>query len=152
VMAYASYNRGSKSGNVTVGSVAWDNIPYDPETLDAYEVGLKTETNDRRVRFNISAFLYDFTDIQFQKIVAGASNIFNGGSADSYGMEFDFEARPVDNLTLIVTAAWLHTEIGSFAGAPNTCRSNVTGMNDGGGFFCNSPDGLPDPLNLIPYD
>ncbi|MFA5630976.1 MAG: TonB-dependent receptor [Porticoccaceae bacterium] len=152
MLAYVSYNRGSKSGNVTVGSVAWDNIPYEPETLDAYEIGLKTETSDRRVRFNVSGFYYDFTDIQFQKIEAGASNIFNGGSADSYGVEFDLEARPIDNLTLIATAGWLHTEIGPFAGAPNTCRSAVTGSNDAGGFFCNGLDGLPDPGNLIPYD
>ena len=152
IMGYASYNRGAKSGNITVGSLAWDNIPYRPERLDAYEVGLKTELFDRAMRFNISGFYYDFKDIQFQKIVQGASFIFNGGSAKSYGVEFDLETRPIENLTLTATGGWLKTKIGSFDDAPNTCRDNTTGQNDNGGFFCNGPNGLPDPGNLIPFD
>src|SRR3546814_4710745 len=52
ILAYASYNRGFKSG-------LYNSIPpsadvIQPEVLDAYEAGLKTELLDRRVRLNRS--------------------------------------------------------------------------------------------------
>src|SRR3546814_5896790 len=54
ILAYASYNRGFKSG-------LYNSIPpsadvIQPEVLDAYEAGLKTDLPDRRVRLNVAGF------------------------------------------------------------------------------------------------
>jgi iron complex outermembrane recepter protein len=62
IMAYAGYNRGFKSGlfNAVVLPGAPIDEPIDPETLDAYTVGIKSEYLDGRLRVNIEAFYYDY--------------------------------------------------------------------------------------------
>ena len=130
-MGYVSYNRGIKSGSFTTGTMASLNLAYQPEQLDAFEAGFKSEFLDRRVRLNGAIFYYDFKNIQFQKIVSGSSLIFNGPSARSYGAELELEARPIENLTINLNGGWLHTRIGDFPGAPNT-RLLPNGLADGG--------------------
>ena len=138
VLGYVSYNRGIKSGSFGIGSnpTKADGLtpldPYQPEQLDAYEVGLKTEFLDRHLRLNVSGFYYDFKNIQFQKVENASVVIFNGPSARSYGAEVDLEARVTPNLTLTAGGSYLHTRIGDFPGAPNTQRDPVTGLNNGG--------------------
>ena len=142
IMAYASYNRGTKSGNYSL-SAGIDALasPYLPEQLDAYEVGLKTQLFDRDVRLNLSAFYYDFKNYQFQKFLGGAAFVFNGPGAKSYGGEIELEVRPTSRLTLNGNIGLLHTRIDDFPGAPNSCRSNATGVTDEGGFFCDPVTG-----------
>lgn len=154
IMGYVSWNRGTKSGSIPTGTLAILQNPFQPEKLDAFEAGLKTELLDRRLRLNLAGFYYDYKNIQFQKIdtSTGGSAVFNGPSAKIYGAEIEIEARPTRNLTLMANGGWLHGRLGGFPGAPNSCRSTVTGLTGGGGFFCNGPDGLPDPANLIPYN
>lgn len=150
ILGYVSYNRGIKSGNFGLsGSTAGMDEPYLPEQIDAYEVGLKTELFDRRVRLNTAVFAYDFKNYQFQKFINGASFVFNGPSARSYGGEVELEVRASDRLTLNGTIGLLHTRIGDFPGAPNACRSVATGVLDNGGFFCDPTTGLP---TTTPYN
>jgi iron complex outermembrane receptor protein len=63
---YATYNRGFKSGGFFGGlaTTPEELIPYDNEKLDAFEVGLKSELFERRLRLNLSAFYYDYQDQQ----------------------------------------------------------------------------------------
>jgi iron complex outermembrane recepter protein len=73
----------------------------DSETIMSYEAGIKTQFSNR-VRFNLSAFKYDLNDAQLTA-VGGASNaarLINVDNVDGLGFEAEFEARPVDNLTL----------------------------------------------------
>src|SRR3546814_19184383 len=67
---YVSYNRGYKSGGFNLLDVGALNRPtghvspsYNPEIVDAYEVGLKSDLFDRRLRLNVAAFYYDYKDI-----------------------------------------------------------------------------------------
>ncbi|WP_313807277.1 TonB-dependent receptor [Sphingobium sp.] len=142
IMAYASYNRGMKSGNFGLAAGAMGiATPYQPEKIDAFEVGLKTELFDRRVRFNVSGFYYDFKNLQIQKYVGGASFVINAPSAQFYGGEVELEAHPTDHLTLNANLGLLHTEYGDFPASAgnnvivNTCLT-PSGSNDNGGFIC----------------
>src|SRR5678809_1532206 len=81
---------------------------YDPEQLDAYEIGLKTELLGRRVVFNTDAFYYDYKNIQFQRVQTGVVLTLNGPSAETYGAEATVEALATDNLTLRASASYLH--------------------------------------------
>ncbi len=45
---------------------------FDPETIWAYELGLKTETDNRRLRFNSALFYYDYSDFQGPRSTASA--------------------------------------------------------------------------------
>ncbi len=64
VMAYANFATGYKGGGVnprpfTVGQL----VPFDPERVDAYELGVKTDLFDRAVRLNVATFLSKYRDI-----------------------------------------------------------------------------------------
>lgn len=98
LMVYASYNRGFKSGGYNANAPT--DAPYRPEMLDAYEVGFKSDLLDRRLRLNVAGFYYDYSDIQIARYIGGATIIYNGGDARTYGLDMDFELRPIDGLTL----------------------------------------------------
>lgn len=131
VLGYISYNRGVKTGGFALGTAPSVNRGFEPEQLDAYEVGLKTQLFDRKLTFNTAAFYYDFKNIQFQRVIAGVVETVNGPSAKLYGLEGDLSGRVTENLTLRASAGYLHTRIGDFPGAPNTNRL-PNGRNDFG--------------------
>ncbi len=97
-MIYASYNRGFKSGlfssNNASGTYAG------PETLDAYEIGLKTDFLDRRLRVNIAGFHYDYKGLQLPVIVPGGTQTINAASAKIDGLDFEITAKPISSFTL----------------------------------------------------
>jgi len=65
VMAYASAGTGYKAGGVGPRPFnAAQAAPFGPEKVTSYELGLKTDLFDRRVRFNTAVFYNDFTDAQ----------------------------------------------------------------------------------------
>lgn len=117
IHGYVSYNRGVKSGGFNLSTFS----TYNPETLDAYEVGLKSELLDRRLRLNIAAFQYDYRDIQLTVINAtnGLAEFTNAAKARIRGVEADLQAMPVENLTISAAASYLHGKYLSFPNAPN---------------------------------
>ncbi|RMB26717.1 iron complex outermembrane receptor protein [Sphingomonas sp. PP-F2F-G114-C0414] len=110
---YASYNRGTKSGGFFSGFAQDPSLigPYKDETVDAYEVGAKTQWLDRRLGLNVSAFYYDYEDLQvFTSVVQGliTTQLFtNASAARIYGAELELTARPVDGLNLSASTSLL---------------------------------------------
>src|SRR5262249_51032338 len=98
VMGYVSADRGFRSGvyNLTAYAAA----PVRPETLDAYQLGLKTELADHRLRLNAAAFYYDYQDMQVQKIVTGSPVLINAAAAVMKGLDVDFAWEPNRALSL----------------------------------------------------
>jgi iron complex outermembrane receptor protein len=136
VLGYVSYNRGVKSGNIGLSVDATVAAPYQPEQLDAYEVGLKSELFEHRIRLNGAIYDYDFKNFQYSKISNGAALIFNGPSAKAYGGELELLYVITENLTVNANVGLEHTRIGNFPDAPNTERladgldnSGVAGYN-----------------------
>src|SRR3546814_6938558 len=68
---YASFSTGFKSGGFQYVpfSAAQANVLFQPEDITTYEVGFKSEWLDRRLRFNVAAFHYDYKDLQVSRIV-----------------------------------------------------------------------------------
>ncbi|MEG8023510.1 TonB-dependent receptor [Sphingomonas aurantiaca] len=110
---YASYNRGTKSGGFFSGFAQDPSLigPYKDETVDAYEVGAKTQWLDRRLGLNLSAFYYDYSDLQvYTSVVQGliTTQLFtNASAARIYGAELELTARPVDGLNLSASTSLL---------------------------------------------
>ncbi len=112
VMAYGSYSRGFKGGgfNLAVGAPTDRLDPFDPETLDSFEVGLKTISFDQRLTFNLAAFLGKYDDIQVTTIrveSGGDPNnpvferlTLNAAKATTKGFELEAMALPVAGLQL----------------------------------------------------
>lgn len=84
----------------------------DSETIMSYEAGIKTQFSNR-VRFNLSVFKYDLSDAQLTA-VGGASNaarLINVDNVKGHGFEAEFEARPLDNLSLTAGIGYNSAEI-----------------------------------------
>jgi iron complex outermembrane receptor protein len=111
VMVYASFNRGFKSGSYTATSLSATAVPVNPEVLDAYEVGFKSEFLDHRVRFNAAAFYYDYSNIQVGLITgAGVTTVENAAAARIFGLDAELTVVPTDNLTLRAAVNLLDTK------------------------------------------
>lgn len=125
VHAYASYNRGFKSGGFN--PISFTNPVSRPEVLDAFELGLKSELLDRRLRVNVSGFYYDYKDIQLRTSAPpappGGTILFNAASAHIKGVDVDFEAAPVDGLIINGGIELLDAKYASFPGAVCTALS-----------------------------
>jgi iron complex outermembrane receptor protein len=111
LMLYASATRGFKSGVLLVGN---PNPPVNPETIWAYEAGFKSTLADRRVQFNASAFYYDFTDLQVNKIVGNSIITENAASARTKGFEVEFRAQPVEGISLNADLTYLDAKFQTF--------------------------------------
>ena len=83
------------------------------ETTMSYEAGLKSTLADGKVRFNLSGFYFNTSDLQLTA-VGGASNfttLLNADKVKGYGFEAEFEARPARGFTLTAGLSYNHNEI-----------------------------------------
>lgn len=113
---YATYGTGYKSGVYNFTSTT--PTPVNPETIDAYEVGLKVDPLSW-LRMNISTYYYDYQNLQ---VVARApsGNTFilqNAASAEIYGGEIELTAAFTRYLTVRASAAYTHSEYKDFPNA-----------------------------------
>ncbi|QTH23922.1 TonB-dependent receptor [Rhizorhabdus wittichii] len=125
VLVYASANRGFKSGGFN--DLVIPATPYLPETLDAYEVGLKSTLFDRRLRFNAAGFYYDYKNLQVTRYSNGILVLYNGAGAEIYGLDLDAEASVSSRLRLGLGLSLVHGRYTSF---PN---ADITTPAPGGG-------------------
>ncbi|WP_269715438.1 TonB-dependent receptor [Caulobacter sp. NIBR2454] len=122
VLAYASVSRGFKSGGFDGrANDAAGARPYDPETLWAYEAGLKTTLMDRRLTANVAVFWNDYKDLQLSSFTADANGGFsalftNAGAATMRGVELELVARPIRPLTLNFVLGYLDGEYDEYIG------------------------------------
>ena len=105
-MLYTSASRGYKAGGFNPGECEG---AFDPETLVAYEAGIKTTIADGRVRLNGAVFVYDYDDIQVNRFVNNASVISNAAAADIRGAELEFVAI-AGGFSFDGGVTWLDTE------------------------------------------
>jgi iron complex outermembrane receptor protein len=119
-LAYAKYSRGYKEGGFNSGTMA----PFPetiPETVDAYEVGWK-QTLTSAFHANVAAFYYTYDNEQQPlgaQLTPGGpitTIIFNIPKSESYGVEFEGLWRPIDDLTLNLSYAYLVARITSTGG------------------------------------
>ncbi|MGB5078294.1 MAG: TonB-dependent receptor, partial [Sphingorhabdus sp.] len=92
-------------------------LPYRPEKVDSYELGLKTKLFDNKLIFNVAAFYDTHKDIQlsiFTAAGAAASVVRNAASARIQGLEFEVIARPTDALTINAALALLDAKYKSY--------------------------------------
>ncbi|MES2986389.1 MAG: TonB-dependent receptor [Pseudomonadota bacterium] len=112
---YATYSKGFKSGLFNATSFA--GAPIKPEDLSAYEVGFKHA--QRGVSFNISAYYYDFKDLQLSaRLPNGSSFTLNASNATIYGMDADLAFVLGGGFRLRAGANFTHARYVDFLQAP----------------------------------
>ena len=123
VMFFATYSVGFRAGgfNGRVASLEEAIQPYDPETVDNYELGVKSELFDNRVRLNATIFSMDYQDKQEelqlpsdQTDTGQKTVVINPSSATIQGIEFDVQAYLTENLSLRANLGYLDSEYDDF--------------------------------------
>lgn len=126
ILAYASYNRGIKSGGFNMINAGTPG--YAPEVLDAFEVGLKTELAHHTVRINTAFFYYDYQNIQVFNITGGGAVLTqNAAAAEVYGLDIDLAWRVTPRFTLTAGLGILHSQYTNFPNATFTPASPLQG-------------------------
>lgn len=150
-MVYASYARGYKgpgSNTLTSGPTA-DSVFVDPEIPDSYEVGLKSQWLDNRLRLNAAAYYTTFKDFQASAQVPGAfPPIFfltNAGELETKGFELEVDAALTENFSIQGSVAYTDATFSDWDDAPcyaqqTAAQGCVNGSQDlSGADLPNSP-------------
>lgn len=112
VLLYGTVSKGYKSGGFNLGV----NLPaFDPESIWAYEAGLKLTTADRRLRANLATFYYDYANLQVSKVINSTVLTENAAEAELYGAELEATVLPVDDLQFDGTFSYLHSKYKDFS-------------------------------------
>ena len=111
LMGYAQFSTGTKGGGINPRPFTPAQVgPFGPEKLYAYELGLKSQLLDHRMRLNLAAFFNDYKDIQLTLLAcptAPCAKPFNAGEAHVKGVEAETEIHPVDGLSIDGTVSYL---------------------------------------------
>lgn len=122
-MAYLLWSRGYRGGgfNGRPATIRAATIPYNPETLDNYEIGFKTELANGRIRLNGAAFLMKYKDMQqdLDVPVPGSSTgrenrTINASSAEFKGVELDLTAQITESLKVNGNLGYLDAKYKNF--------------------------------------
>jgi len=138
IMTYAQFSTGFKGGGINPRPYNEEQVqPFGMETLNAWEVGVKTDFFDRRARLNLSGYLNQYKDIQrglldceqfdpegWNRDIFGpfpcAMNA-NAGDAEILGFEAELNLRPIDGLAIDGSVSYLdfdYTRIDANASGP----------------------------------
>lgn len=132
VMIYGTYSTGYKPGGIAFVGNKFN--PYKAETVEAYELGIKSELLERRLRLNLSLFKSDFTQFQttiLTKIPDGqggfinASAIGNAGGLRSQGAELTFAWRATPNLSFNGGVTYTDAKFTDYVANPTTDYTNT---------------------------
>jgi len=118
VMGYLSYNRGIRSGGFTAPTV--DEAGLKPETLDAVELGMKSEFANGRIRLNGALFTYKYKNMILNTYRGNFPGFLNGAAARIKGLDLTANARVTENLTINASGSFLNTRFTDFRNAPRS--------------------------------
>ncbi len=115
VLAYASVATGFKGGGIGPRPFLPQQVQsFGPEKLVAYEIGLKSDLFDRKLRLNLSAFFNQYKDIQLTFLSCpqfggpGPCSLpQNAGDADVKGIELETTIRPTEGLMIDGAVSYL---------------------------------------------
>ncbi|MEZ5572153.1 MAG: TonB-dependent receptor [Halioglobus sp.] len=133
-MVYASYAKGYKgpgSNSLPSGPTSGD-VFVDPEIPSSYEVGIKSQWFDNRLRVNGAAYYSTFKDFQASAQVADAFPplffLTNAGELETQGVELEVNAQLADNLEVQGSLAYTDAIFSDWDDAP--CYAGQT-VNQG---------------------
>jgi iron complex outermembrane receptor protein len=124
---YGSISKGFKSGEFITGTTQYAK----PEYLWAYEAGVKGSALDQKLRGSFSAFYYDYTDLQVQRIQTPLSFLDNVPKGVLKGFEAEGSLKLPYEVTLDGNVTYLQTRMVGFItqnpNIPGTPTVDLTG-------------------------
>ncbi|MFT4519882.1 MAG: iron complex outermembrane receptor protein [Halioglobus sp.] len=135
-MVYATYTEAFKSGVINTGSTS---PPLDPETVDAYEVGLKGSTSDGMIRYAFTGFYYDYQDLQISFVDADSVvSTINAAAAENYGAEVEIDAELGGGWSIDFYGTYLSAEYDEFVNGDYANGFAITDLS--GNTLPNAPE------------
>ncbi|WP_302053748.1 TonB-dependent receptor [Sphingomonas tagetis] len=129
VLVYATYAHTFKSGGLNLNGVPVVNgvaqtqfAQVDPEKVDHFEIGVKSQFWDRKATLNVTGFWTSIKD--YQALVNDGQNttlrgyLANADEVRVRGIEADFSVRPSERISLYVNGAYTDHEYVRFTNAP----------------------------------
>lgn len=117
-LAYASYVRGSKSGGFNPPFdptlLPSADAAFDPEVINSFELGVKSQLLDERLQANVTAFYYDYKDLQVAQIINRTTFTENVDS-QIWGAEAEFVFAPREGWLLNLNLSYLDSSIGDIS-------------------------------------
>ncbi|MGE5566436.1 MAG: Lpg1974 family pore-forming outer membrane protein [Parcubacteria group bacterium] len=127
-LLYASYAHGYKAGGTnppTAGTVVYGDVKvaqartdlsatkprtFEPEFVDAFEIGTKNTLDDSHLTLNATAFFYNYKGYQISQIVDRSAVNYNF-DAKVWGLEFEGAWRPMENLQVGLKLGYEQTRV-----------------------------------------
>lgn len=111
-LLYASYSRGYKSGGINppLSPIFAVSETFEPEFVDAFEIGSKNSFANGKLQLNLTGFYYKYKDLQLSRIVARTS-VNDNVSANIWGLEAEAVVRPSPEWTINISGSYLNTEV-----------------------------------------
>jgi iron complex outermembrane receptor protein len=130
ILLYASFSRGYNAGGFSAraGSVRDVTTPFDPEFVNAYELGAKADLLDGRLRLNGALFWNDYTDKQEEVIEPApapaitSTTVRNASEARLRGFELELNAVPIDWFRLDASLGYLDARYQAFSTFASTSQ------------------------------
>jgi outer membrane receptor protein involved in Fe transport len=99
---YARVAKGYRPGGPNLIPLGVVGVPgsFSSDSLIDYEAGVKSDLLDGRLSLDADIFYIDWSNIQLLTVINNTGIDANGGSARSYGAEWNVQWQPVDNLIL----------------------------------------------------
>ena len=137
-LAYATYSRGNKSGGLNLTNLPAGIDPdVEPEKVDSYELGIKSQWLGKAVTLNLSGFWTEIRDYQtaITEQVPNTVNvrqyIANIPGVRSRGVEADLTAAPTERVSFYASAAYADTTYSDYPNAPQAPeRLNLGAIQD----------------------
>lgn len=114
LMGYGSFSKGYKAGGISLDRDAGNRSSqtFLPEESENYELGLRTEWFDNRVRANLTAFRIEFTDFQRNVFTGTETLLSNQGEVISQGVEFESRFQVSQALNINASVTYADTQYG----------------------------------------
>ncbi len=120
INVYATINKGFKSGEFNLQA---PNLPpVKPETIMAYEGGLKADLFDRHLRLSLAGFHYDISNFQVRTTypnpngVGVITGLYNAAKVKVDGADINAEAALTEQFHVSTGASWLNSRFSQFGG------------------------------------
>jgi iron complex outermembrane recepter protein len=125
---YASYARGYKSGGYNSLSFNGEDLEFEPENAETFELGVKATLLDRTLRINATVYETRFDNLQVLAFNSIFFDVSNAASATSRGLEADFQwLTPFEPLQIMGSLGLLDAKYDEYQGAPAPVRNPETG-------------------------
>jgi iron complex outermembrane receptor protein len=135
ILVYATYARGFKSGGFNLGGLQ---PPFDAEKVEDFEGGIKADLLGNRLRVNLSAFHYKYSNLQVTETLGQIQTVKNAAAAKLTGAELEVTAKPVRGVQLDFAGSVLRSKFTSFV-TEDPARAGLGPLNLKGNHLPQAP-------------